>query len=597
MLSDLQLGAAAELLTVEVQVHYPRVSTVQYQWNGKEIKYQMFQCLLATGKPGDYVAAEAKATKKQPQLPDVYAKRLPEKTVVKMSAIKFVDAKLQYVHTPVKKVVNLVGTTLQTVAEERSWPAVPTVSLGECVALQAAQLFDCKGYVTEVGSVRQVSNGRQVFDITLEDGSKSLLEGKHVAIKISLWSNTSSTDPAELATAKRCHANRTPLFLYAVGGKQDSAHGYVIQSSRQTLVTPAPDGFSMEADYDEIAACPAEAKQTLQADYSLVSEDKSYTEDWALNATVILMQKLHEDSKTNDLLWQVNWCELTLAKGGQDMVNKSGLIWLRASLRDMTGHAEVWMREKAVLDLMGGCSRSEFLDSVASGQQPRFPLVCSVRVLSRMTTDQESSLVVVEGCAQNVKEQMNSTDLVHLVRACPSTTSQVLPCKLEDLGSNALYNLCCRVGQETIGCQRALCLITTSKSSKLEQVAEGRGFVVTTEKVQCALQPDMQPNAYYQAKSMCTLQNSIHMRLDPQPGETQMALVSIAGKTGQTILVHDVRLIRSDEVTEVKNSMERLVQLAIDISKAADFRGNRHVVWTPDNAKKCRRLSRSPTET
>ena len=120
---------------------------------------------------------------------------------------------------------------------------------------------------------------------------------------------------------------------------------------------------------------------------------------------------------------------------------------------------------------------------------------------------------------------------------------------------------------------------------------------MTKEKVQCALQSDMQPNAYYQAKSMCTLQNSIHMRLDPQPGETQMALVSIAGKTGQTILVHDVRLIRSDEVMEVKNSMERLVQLAIDISKAADFRGNRHVVWTPDNAKKCRRLSRSPTET
>ena len=129
-LSDLQLGAAAELLTLEVQVHYPRVSTVQYQWNGKEIKYQMFQCLLATGKPGDYVAAEAKATKKQSEIPDEYAKKLPAKTVVKLSAIKFVDAKLQYVHTPVKKVVNLVGTTLHTLAEERSWPAVPTVTLG-----------------------------------------------------------------------------------------------------------------------------------------------------------------------------------------------------------------------------------------------------------------------------------------------------------------------------------------------------------------------------------------------------------------------------------------------------------------------------------
>ena len=146
-------------------------------------------------------------------------------------------------------------------------------------------------------------------------------------------------------------------------------------------------------------------------------------------------------------------------------------------------------------------------------------------------------------------------------------------------------------------CQRALCLITTSKSSKLEQVAEGRGFVVTTEKVQCALQPGVQPNGYYQARSMCTLQNSIHMRLDPQPGETQMALVPIAGKTGRFILVHDVRLIRSDEVTEAKNSMERLVLLSVDISSAAAFRGNKHVAWTPDNARKCRRLSRSPTET
>ena len=61
--------------------------------------------------------------------------------MVKMSAIKFVDAKLQYVHTPVKKVVNLVGTTLQTVAEERSWPAVSTVSLGECVWLCRQRSF------------------------------------------------------------------------------------------------------------------------------------------------------------------------------------------------------------------------------------------------------------------------------------------------------------------------------------------------------------------------------------------------------------------------------------------------------------------------
>ena len=61
------MGGAADLLTFRVQVHFPRLVDVQYTWNGSEVRYKTFCCLLSD-ESGDYCMGEVKPSKKQPQV-------------------------------------------------------------------------------------------------------------------------------------------------------------------------------------------------------------------------------------------------------------------------------------------------------------------------------------------------------------------------------------------------------------------------------------------------------------------------------------------------------------------------------------------------
>ena len=87
-------------------------------------------------------------------------------------------------------------------------------------------------------------------------------------------------------------------------------------------------------------------------------------------------------------------------------------------------------------------------------------------------------------------------------------------------------------------------------------------------------------------------------RLDPPRGGTQDALVTLTAKTDVSFVVESVQLLSSHEAAQAKQSLLKLLHLAIHIHSRDR---KRTVEWTDGfspitRARKCMRVGRSPTD-
>ena len=86
-------------------------------------------------------------------------------------------------------------------------------------------------------------------------------------------------------------------------------------------------------------------------------------------------------------------------------------------------------------------------------------------------------------------------------------------------------------------------------------------------------------------------------KLDPPRGGNQDALVIITAKTDDSLVVESVQFLSSEEATQVKQSLLKLLHLAMHIH----IRDRKRAVewsdaFSPLQARKCSRVGRSPTD-
>ena len=59
--------------------------------------------------------------------------------------------------------------------------------------------------------------------------------------------------------------------------------------------------------------------------------------------------------------WQINWCYVhPPERGAQVCTNDNSRLWMPVKVEDDTGHINIYMREKAALDLSHTDSKDEF---------------------------------------------------------------------------------------------------------------------------------------------------------------------------------------------------------------------------------------------
>ena len=101
-------------------------------------------------------------------------------------------------------------------------------------------------------------------------------------------------------------------------------------------------------------------------------------------------------------LYQINWAELSSPCPQTTLCSIKGDLFYRATLRDCTSQMEVWVREKAALNLSGLGMKELFQETVAEGGAVH-AFIVSVRIVVRASKENGKALfVVVEGQPQNL---------------------------------------------------------------------------------------------------------------------------------------------------------------------------------------------------
>jgi hypothetical protein len=195
--------------------------------------------------------------------------------------------------------------------------------------------------------------------------------------------------------------------------------------------------------------------------------------------------------------------------------------------------------------------------------------------------------------------------MIPLLRDLKDDTSSILPAALHMVESSPHYafTVACPLisdGKKIIlPCRKVLALVRSSKNSKPSPL--GSGFKLLTPGIEDLLST-VDPNdpagqKKYTLSAICTLSNLPQYRLDPPRGGKQDALVIITAKTDDSFVIESVQFLNSDEASQVKHSLLKLLHLAMHIHVRDRKRA---VEWSdgfsPMTARKCSRVGRSPTD-
>eukprot|EP00435_Cladocopium_sp_Y103_P025663 s390_g6.t1 len=559
-----------------------------------------FICLITTGEPGDYIRGEAKATRRDAQAAARALAKFKSGTIWRMRRPKLMtDMKTQYISSPIKFVIDMSAASFEAMPDSQALGhAVPSLTVAEVSQLSPSCTFDLKGFVTSCSGLRDAGSERKVMDISLMDGSDC--EGRVASLTIAVFGADQDPIFAFLQTlVKTGH----PLLFYGLQGKKTD-RGFNVSNSREYHCVKAPDDVTMLGSWDALTGMEADDKFCMDSGYE-VDHDVDYTNEPAFQTCVCVVDKhlgliqvlssrystLMSDEGVVQRLYQINWAELSPPSSQSALQSTKGSLFYRATLRDCTGQMEVFVREKAALSMSSMPSAQAFLAAVEE-QDLVVPLLVSLRLVCRSGKDDGKPIfVVVEATAQNLDEPPSNASqwLFPLIGACPEAAARVLPARVADLKSSPLYAL--MVGENVV--TKALVLLISTEKSKLAQC--GEGYFVHTKGLRDAMAAD--ESNRFSAKALCTLSNSIQFKLDPPPGKEQGILAMVQGlqqtTEGLVLLLSGVSHIR--EMDEVKKAFQSYMDFTQKVQGTA--RSKRPLQWTPETAKTCRRLSRSPTDT
>ena len=112
---------------------------------------------------------------------------------------------------------------------------------------------------------------------------------------------------------------------------------------------------------------------------------------WKRPRLRVLLQSIMTDTKvkaieTDTTFWQINWCYVhPPGKAAQVCTNDNSRFWMPVKVEDDTGHINIYMREKAALDLSHTDSKEEF---EAADVSMDLPQKASVKIIRKPSTPQ-----------------------------------------------------------------------------------------------------------------------------------------------------------------------------------------------------------------
>ena len=544
------------------------------------------------------------------------------------------SAKQEFLHTPLKQKIDLAKTKVVPLMQEKEGATVqpsPSMCIKDCTLLQQSQRFDVTALVDSLSEVRSVSDTREVVKVTLIDDSGE--DSKPAQLTFAFFMNLprSKEDAATMDILREAKASKTKQvfsFFALQGKKTDKGYSFEADSKKDFFLMEAVDDRAKRLTQvrESLQAIPQEKRDILQQS-SFGSRD--YENEPGAQTLCKLLSDLAATTDLQTLnesptLWQANWVEVGWPIGDNLLKKDGSQLWFQTSLRDLSGQVvNVWMNEKSALSLSRLDDKDAFLESFSQGNQ-LFPIMSAVKVIREVKSPKDAgdvsqladairarqlvSLVVVHAADQPWTEPPSKAvlEMIPMIRDLKDDTSAILPASLHMVETSPHYAftiVCSSISDGSkilLPCQKILALVQSSKNSKAAPL--GNGFKLITPDVEDLLSienpTEVAGQKTHTLSAICTLENLPQYRLDPPRGGTQAALVTLTAKTDVSFVVESVQLLSSAEAAQAKQSLLKLLHLAIHIHSRDR---KRTVEWTDGfspitTARKCTRVGRSPTD-
>jgi len=642
--------------TWDVYLCNPFVDKYSYSWQGKPREGTNFFCSLVSAEdPSKYCQAQFKKTTgnagKFQQAVDAYK----HGARFVMSKVGFVeDAKLAYVSSPLKIVVDLSKTTMDSAidAPNSAVQPVPLTTVAGSVDLGANQFFDITALIQEVSETRHHDNNRSSFVVKIYDGSRDSDTDKVKIMPLTIFYDTASsaTGPSNAAQPLSGDAlkviveghfqSKTAVSFYRVSGAQNDTGKFSFRTTKTTVIS---EGIGTKAEKLNNDAALHNLQVTDTVAFEL--QGSGTARDWStelgketrcdLLANFARTATGVSELDSCETIWQCNWVRISEPPEGQSIKTNDGTrLWLPLTLRDDSGPIVLYITEQAVLKLANVADAAEF-EQLHLENRLRFPFWASVKVCRRPNkpsaaqpgdTDTDFDCFIVDAGEQDVREAPSLRSTVLLPMLSHSVDS-VLPTTLGMVRASEHYAMAVQYLTQAVPpelsqaavkaepgimmlrpCSRAVALILSTKRSKVLDAGASGHKLVTDDVVDLLHEGSEAAQKKYSLTAFCNLDNVTDFKLDPQRGfRNQAALISLTGviqedagsaeQPVQSFLVDQVQLLGPQEAEALKPIFTKMFYFAALAGQVS--RKRKHEPWSPEanpaKAATCRVLGRSPT--
>ena len=632
-----------------VVVCNPIEDTYEYTWQGKQRTGAQFVITLVSPQnPEAYCLAQFRKTLSNTKQYNEAVKKVVDQTSFQMSKVAFVEsAKTQYVNTPIKLVVNLALTKMETVLlgcpKASAVQPCPPHSVAMCSFLDNQQFFDVTALVQDTSDVRGVGNDRQCFSINIIDGTVDKSTNKIKVLPLSVYDDKGSKRfEDKKALADSSLLSKKAISFFCIKGAQDSQANFTFTTTKNTWFIEATGDKASKLNGEETL-------HKLQAEDTVAfkirtSDARDWSQEMGTETRCALLasfankptgvQALDE----NETIWQLNWVRVADPATAQSIKTNDGTrIWFPLSMHDHTGPLLLYITERAALKLAKVTDATEF-EKLHAEERLHFPIWASVKAMRKpkpnsvaqpascrsITNEFVGHIVQAEEQSLQDAPTTQSTMLLPLLDKTLQTREAVLPALLDMIEPPGMYALSAKYKVQplpaelqsfttllsasqhiTKSCSQIIALIESSERSKLEP-AGPQGHKLVTENVRDISCSNGESDRRYKLTTYCTLDTVTDLKLDPPRGaKTQAAMISISAildssaEQPTSLLVDTVQLLTAeDATTRLTPVMRKMICFTALSSQMAD-RKRAIEGWSeeesPGKAARCRTLGRSPT--
>ena len=544
----------------------------EYMWQGKPRQTTNFVCVLVSrDDPRQYCLAHFKKTSQNGTKYQQALNAYKDGSRFVMSKVGFVeDAKLAYVNCPLKHVVDLSKTKMDSCLGEAGsavQPA-PIATVAASINLGTNQFFDVTALIQDVQETRQHENNRSSFVVRIHDGS---LDSENQNVKVmplrvyfdTAPSDTRPSSAEQPVSGKDLKAfvekhlqSKTAVSFFCISGAQDDAGKFSFRTTKNTILATGL-GTKAEKLSSDAALHNLQVEDTVAFELQTGKAARDWSKEpgketkckllatFARNATGV--PELDE----SETIWQLNWVEVTEPSQGQNIKSNDGTrLWLPITVRDHSGTIVLYITEQAAVKLANVDDAAQF-EQLHSDNQLRFPFWASVKVWRRpgktsavqpvpdeSSTAQQSNdfdCFIVDASEQDMHEAPSLCSTV-LLPMLSSSIDNVLPTKLGMIRKSEHYAMAVQYvtqqmppelsafGSKVVAgvpilrpCSRVVALVLSTKRSKVSGAGAGGHKLVTDDVVDFLPADKDDAQKKYGLTSFCTLDTVTDFKLDP-PG-------------------------------------------------------------------------------